>query len=169
MVKSMTKTQIRPGEVALDFDPATQSDASIAFIGHIRSEWAPGRCPPNIRTAREQGTGAWIDLDPRYAPGVQGLKVGQQMVLIYWMDHARRDLIIQNPRHADGVRGTFSLRSPLRPNPLALSNVKITAINMTTGRIDIDAIDCFDGTPLVDMKPWVPTIDMPSETAAADR
>lgn len=152
----------RPGEAELGFDPALKDDARLAFIGRIRTPWSRGNCPKNVSKARESGQGAWIDLHEGYAPGLQGLTVGQGLMLIYWMFEARRDLITQSPRHIDGARGTFALRSPNRPNPLALSAVTITGIDLSRGRIDIDAIDCFDGTPLVDMKPWLATIDMPA-------
>ena len=152
----------RPGESELGFDPADRDDARLAFIGRIRTPWSRGNCPKNVRLARQSGQGAWIELNPAYAAGVTGLEVGQGLVLIYWMNEARRDLITQSPGHVDGVRGTFALRSPNRPNPLALSAVTITGLDLDTGRIDIDALDCFDGTPLVDMKPWVATIDNPA-------
>lgn len=154
--------EIREGEVALSFDPAETADGPrVAFIGRIRTPWQPGDAPRNIARAREQGAGATVELAPDYAPGLAGLSVGQPVVLLYWMDRGRRDLIVQAPRHADAPRGTFALRSPVRPNPIALSTVRITALDRDAGVIGIDAIDCFDGTPLVDIKPWLETIDMP--------
>jgi tRNA (adenine37-N6)-methyltransferase len=66
---------------------------------------------------------------------------------------------VQVPRHSGKTHGTFSLRSPARPNPIALSVVRILKVDADTGRIDIDAIDCHDGTPLVDIKPYRPGID----------
>ncbi len=81
---------------------------------------------------------------------------------MYWMDRARRDLITQTPKHLENSRGTFSLRSPNRPNPVSLATVTITSLDIANGRIGIDAIDCFDRTPLVDIKPWLPSIDLPA-------
>ncbi|MDO6481558.1 SAM-dependent methyltransferase [Shimia thalassica] len=156
----MTHLEARAGEVELDFDPTTETDASVMFIGRIRSPWKRGDCPANIRKARERTCEAWIELDSRLVQGLNGLKVGQQIVLIYWMHETRRDIIVQSPRHSEGTRGVFSLRSPLRPNPLAMSSVRITSLDPDRGNVGIDAIDCFDGTPLVDIKPWVPTIDL---------
>jgi tRNA (Thr-GGU) A37 N-methylase len=68
---------------------------------------------------------------------------------------------VQNPRHADGPRGVFALRSPVRPNPIALGTVVITSLDRETGVIGIDAIDAFDGTPVLDIKPWIGTVDTP--------
>ncbi|SHI61793.1 tRNA-Thr(GGU) m(6)t(6)A37 methyltransferase TsaA [Shimia gijangensis] len=153
----------RPGEVELGFDPAERQDALVRFIGKLRTPWSEGNCPKNVRAARESGQSARIELEPDFAPGLEGVEVGQGVILIYWMNHARRDLIRQAPRHVEGTRGTFALRSPVRPNPLAMSAVRITGIDMENGVVEIDAIDCFDGTPLVDIKPWIPTVDMPAE------
>ena len=150
----------RPGEVVLPFDPAERADATLTFIGRIRSPWSPdGPHPKNVRAARETGQAARVDLDPAYLPGLLGLEAGRAVILVYWMDRARRDLVVQTPRHTDGPRGVFALRSPVRPNALAMATVRITA--MDAAGFAIDAIDCFDGTPLVDVKPWIETVDMP--------
>lgn len=153
--------EVRDGEVALDRDPAETADAGVVFIGHIRSPWSRGNAPKNIRAAREQMDGATIELSPEFAPALTGLEVGQPILVLYWMDDARRDLVIQAPRHVDAPRGTFALRSPNRPNPVALSAVRITALDLDKAVIGIDAIDCFDGTPVVDIKPWLETVDVP--------
>jgi len=152
---------VRPGEVTLPFDPAMRAEGAVTFIGRIRSPWAPGDCPKNIGRARESGKGAHIELADGYAQGLAGLGVGQAVILLYWMDQARRDIVVQRPRHVDGPRGVFALRSPVRPNPIAMCTTRITELDPQTGRIGIDAIDVFDGTPLVDIKPWIETVDLP--------
>ncbi len=152
----------RPGEIALDFDPGERMDGAVTFIGRIRSPWTDrATCPRNISAARASGQGARIELDPAYAAGLAGLAPGRHLMVLYWMDRARRDLIVQKPRHAEGPRGTFALRSPNRPNPVAMSAVTIRAIDPLAAVIEIDAIDCLDGTPLVDIKPWLPGVDTP--------
>ncbi|WP_068111488.1 tRNA (N6-threonylcarbamoyladenosine(37)-N6)-methyltransferase TrmO [Tropicimonas marinistellae] len=152
---------LRPGEECLPGGPTLQPEARLCFIGRVRTPWAPGDCPRNIGAARDSGEHARIELAEGYAKALTGLSVGQAVIVIYWMDRARRDLLIQAPRHADGPRGTFALRSPNRPNPLAMSTVEIRAIDLDAGILEIDALDCFDGTPIVDLKPWLPTIDAP--------
>lgn len=152
----------RPGEVLLSFDPGARADGSVSFIGTIRSPWGLDDCPKNIGRARETGRGAHIELTEGYRQGLLGLSVGQPVILLYWMDRARRDIIVQRPGHADGPRGVFALRSPARPNPVAMATVRITALDPDTGRIGIDAIDVFDGTPLIDLKPWLETVDLPA-------
>jgi tRNA-Thr(GGU) m(6)t(6)A37 methyltransferase TsaA len=154
----------RAGEEALGFDPADLSFAGVAAIGRIRSAWRAGDCPRNLRQARERGGGdARLEIDAPYRPGLAGLAEGQWIWLLAWYGDRRRDLIVQAPAHAEGPRGTFALRSPVRPNPVALQLVRITTLDAETGRLEIDATDAFDGTPLLDIKPWLDTVDRPPE------
>ncbi len=156
---------LRPGEIPLPGGLGPAADAGLHFIGRIRTPWARGDCPRNIAAARAQMSGARIELDPRLAPALTGLRSGQPVLLLYWMHHARRDLLLQAPKHVDAPRGTFALRSPNRPNPIAASSVLLTAVDVTAATLEIDAIDCFDGTPLLDIKPWIETVDMPPDRA----
>ena len=153
--------EVRPGEVLLPGGIGETTDAGVVFIGRIRTPWKRGDCPKNIRAAREQMDGARIELDPRFAIALRGLEPGKPVVLLYWMHNARRDLVVQAPGHVDAPRGTFALRSPNRPNPIASSAVIVTAVDPETATVEIDAIDCFDGTPLLDIKPWIETVDIP--------
>lgn len=157
----MTKFEKREGEIALSFDPAqTASDGAIVFIGKVNTAWKErSDCPKNLVQARERGVGATIVLDEVWRPGLAGLEVSSHVIVLYWMHEARRDLIVQNPRHRDEPTGVFSLRSPVRPNPIALAIVKVLGVDQAAGTIKIDAIDCLDGTPVVDIKPYLKTID----------
>ena len=65
-----------------------------------------------------------IELDARWLQGLRGLETSSHVVVLYWMDKARRDLVLQAPRHYAEQRGTFALRSPVRPNPIAMSVVR---------------------------------------------
>jgi tRNA-Thr(GGU) m(6)t(6)A37 methyltransferase TsaA len=153
---------LRPGEVALPFEPATECGAGVAFIGRIRSPWPKhGSCPKNLREAQEQAPHVVVELDRRYWAGLDGLSLDVPLVLLYWMDAARRDVIVQRPRHLDRLVGVFGLRSPARPNPVAMAVVSLRAIDPVAGTLTVDAIDCYDGTPLLDIKPWLPSVDIP--------
>ena len=152
---------LREGEIALPFDPAEQAgDARLVFIGRIRSPWRDrATCPHNLREARERGGGGWLEIDPPYRPGLAGLDGKSHLVLLYWLDQARRDVIVARPRRADHSSGVFALRSPVRPNPIGLAVSRVVELDAATGRITIDAIDCLDGTPLLDVKPYLATVD----------
>ncbi|MGG7567434.1 SAM-dependent methyltransferase [Rhodovulum sp. DZ06] len=157
---------IREGEERLGFDPAARGDASIAFLGRIRTPWSKGDCPKNIARARETGQGARVELLPECEALLTGLAPGRWVMLLYWMDRAERDIAVQRPGHVDGPRGCFAIRTPARPNPISMACVQVTGIEGTT--LHIDAADCFDGTPLVDIKPWLPTVDAPPGAASGD-
>src|ERR1700732_4720536 len=98
---------IRPGEIAVDL-PA-HYDAALYFIGRIRTPWQRrDDCPKN---GRESDAVCTVELDPRWVAGLQGLETVSHVLLLYWMDQARRDLLVQAPRHYAAQRGTFALRS----------------------------------------------------------
>lgn len=71
--------------------------------------------------------------------------------VLYWMHHARRDLVLQTPFSSRRTTGTFALRSPVRPNPITSSIVRLIAIDGTN--LQVRRLDCLDGTPLIDLKP----------------
>jgi tRNA-Thr(GGU) m(6)t(6)A37 methyltransferase TsaA len=165
MTSAPPKSDIRPGEVTLDHDLTPQGDLTLTVIGHIRSPWSKGNCRKNLRGARAKGGGFSIEIAAPYRPGLSGLTAADAIVVLYWMDAAQRDLIVQSPAHRDGPVGTFALRSPARPNPIAMAVVGMLEIDVTTGALQIDAIDAFEGTPVLDIKPWLASVDMPSTTA----
>jgi tRNA-Thr(GGU) m(6)t(6)A37 methyltransferase TsaA len=143
---------IRSGEIATAL-PET-FDAGIYFIGRIRTPWKTrADCPKN---ARESGAVCTVELDPRYAAALEGVETCTHLVLLYFMDQARRDLVVQVPRHG-ARRGTFALRSPVRPNPIAMSVVRLAGIDGT--QLSVVGLDCLDGTPLIDIKPYFASVD----------
>ena len=143
---------IRPGEIAVAL-PDT-FDAGIYFIGRIRTPWMRrDDCPKN---ARGSDATCSIELDPRYAAALDGVASCTHLVVLYFMHQARRDLLVQAPRHGER-RGTFALRSPVRPNPIAMSVVRLTRIEGT--KLSVVGLDCLDGTPLIDIKPYFASVD----------
>jgi tRNA-Thr(GGU) m(6)t(6)A37 methyltransferase TsaA len=146
-------SDVRQGEVACDLPGAF--DAGIYFIGRIRTPFKTRQdCPRN--TAQSDAVGR-IVLDQRYAAGLKDLKFYSHAILLYWMDQARRDLIEQVPAHLGHPRGTFALRSPVRPNPIALAVVEVLGVEGST--LTVRNIDCVDGTPLLDIKPYFASTD----------
>jgi tRNA-Thr(GGU) m(6)t(6)A37 methyltransferase TsaA len=152
----------RPGEVALPFDPGAAGPLTLHPIGRVHSPWSPGDCPKNLREARERGGSFALEIEADFRAGLAGLAPGDAVVLLYWTGLARRDLIVQAPAHAPAPRGVFALRSPARPNPVALAVTRITTLDAARGRVGVEALDAFDGTPLLDIKPWLPSVDVPS-------
>ncbi len=157
--------ELREGEIRLGFDPAEQpSEGHLVSIGTVRSPWKDrADCPKNMRQARERSQTASVLVNEPYRPGLSGLEAGAPLVLLCWLGHAPRDLIVQKPRHAEVPRGTFSLRSPARPNPIGLHVVRLLSIDHGTGELVIDAIDVLDGTSVIDIKPWYASTDIAAE------
>ena len=144
---------IRDGEVAIALPRAF--DAGLFYIGRIRTPWTRrDDCPKN---ARESDAVCTIEVDERYAPALAGVESCTHLLVLYWMHQARRDLVLQVPRHYGQQRGTFALRSPVRPNPIAASVVKLVAIE--GARLSVIGLDCLDGTPLLDIKPYFASTD----------
>lgn len=140
---------VRDGEIAVAL-PGT-FDASLYFIGRIHTPWKRREdCPKNRRQTDSVCT---IAVDPRWQQALLGIETCSHLIVLYWMDKARRDLVVQVPRHSVNRRGTFALRSPVRPNPIALSVVRLIGIEGT--RISVVGLDCLDDTPLLDIKPYL--------------
>ena len=143
---------IRPGEIAVAL-PET-FDAGVYFIGRIRTPWKQrDDCPKN---ARGSDAACTIALDPRYTAALDGVASCTHIVVLYFMHEARRDLLVQAPRHGER-RGTFALRSPVRPNPIAMSVARLVRVEGTT--LTVVGLDCLDGTPLIDIKPYFASVD----------
>ncbi len=75
----------------------------------------------------------------------------ERLEVLYWLHRSRRDLVLQSPRNDGTTRGTFALRSPVRPNPIGTSIVKL--IGREGATLLVRGLDCLDGTPLLDLKP----------------
>ncbi len=123
--------------------------------------WSKGNSPKNLREARATGGCFTAGIDLPYRAGLQGLSAGDAIALLFWMDSSRRDLIVQSPAHRDGPIGTFALRPPARPNPIALAVVSLPTVEAARGLLTIDAGDALDGTPVLDIKPWIASVDVP--------
>ena len=84
-------------------------------------------------------------------PALKGVDFYSNLEVIYWLHQSRRDLVLQSPKNNKSTRGTFSLRSPVRPNPIGTSIVKLVGIEGNT--VLVRGLDCLDETPLLDIKP----------------
>lgn len=146
-------SDVRPGERAIALPELY--DAGIYFIGRIRTPFkSRDDCPKNSAQSRAVGR---VELDPPYAPALKDLEHYSHIHLLYWMHEARRDLVLQVPAHLGRPRGTFALRSPVRPNPIALATVELVKIEDLT--LVVRSVDCVDGTPLLDIKPYFASVD----------
>jgi tRNA-Thr(GGU) m(6)t(6)A37 methyltransferase TsaA len=120
-------------------------------IGVIRSTLKTrGEAP---KQGLEGAPDAWLDVSPFAAEGLDGLKVGDEIIVLTWLHQSRRETLKVHPR-SDPRRlltGVFATRSPDRPNPLGLHRVTVRSVE--SNRLRIGPIEVIDGTPVVDIKP----------------
>jgi tRNA-Thr(GGU) m(6)t(6)A37 methyltransferase TsaA len=120
-------------------------------IGRVISELTERSTAP--RQGDEGAPDTWIELAADVADGMRDLRVGQEVILVTWLDRTRRDVLLVHPRgrvHNPPV-GVFSTRSPDRPNPIGLHQVTILTIDGL--RIRVSNLEALDGTPVIDIKP----------------
>ena len=96
---------------------------------------------------------AWLEIDASAAPALEGLAVGDDLLVITWLHQARRDVLRVHPRGdaRNPLTGVFATRSPHRPNPIGLHQVTVRRIDGT--RLLIGPIEAIEGTPVLDIKP----------------
>lgn len=138
---------LRAGEIAVK--PPAAWDAGLTFIGRIRTPWTSRHdCP---RQGAHDGPVCTLELFEPWLAALSGVEAYEDLQVLYWMDRARRDLVLQSPANDGATRGTFSIRSPTRPNPIASSIVKLVSVDGAL--VKVRGLDCLDGTPLLDIKP----------------
>ena len=139
---------VRPGEICVPLPD--RQDGHLVFIGRLRTPFASrDQCPH--RGDAEEGPVCRVEIDEPWRAALAGIDGFEQLDLLYWMHLARRDLVTQTPRGSRPL-GTFALRSPVRPNPIALSRVRLLGVE--DGALLVRGLDCVDGTPLLDIKPY---------------
>lgn len=141
------ENEIRHAEVAVE--PPAATDAGLIFVGRIRTPWTSRLTAP--RQGRADGPVCRIEVLDPWVPALRGLEAYERIEVLYWLDRSRRDLVLQSPANDGSVRGTFSLRSPVRPNPIGTSIARLVGIENAS--VLVRGLDCLDGTPLLDLKP----------------
>lgn len=141
-------SDIRKGEIAVT--APVSEDASLQFIGKIHTPFTSRALCPR-QGDPETGPECQIEVHTKWAPALRGLERFGDIEVLYWLHQSRRDLILQSPRSDGATTGTFALRSPVRPNPIGLSRVRLLRVDGAV--LHVRGLDCLDGTPLVDLKP----------------
>lgn len=133
----------------------TASPLVLTPIGRIRT---PHRsletCP---RHGGDDQPPSVLELLPEYADALLGIEAASHLYIMYWLDQADRTTLLRKTPHDGVVRGVFAVRSPVRPNPLGLSVTRLISRNGTA--LTVGGLDCLDGTPLIDIKPYLPLYD----------
>ena len=119
-------------------------------IGRVESPLTDPALAP--RQADEGAPEAWLLFDPGVAEGLRGIRAGDEVLLLTWLDRARRDVLSVHPRGDPSrpLEGVFSTRSPHRPNPIGLHRVEVTRVDGL--RVRVRHLEAVDGTPIIDVK-----------------
>ncbi|MCC6203656.1 MAG: tRNA (N6-threonylcarbamoyladenosine(37)-N6)-methyltransferase TrmO [Hyphomicrobiales bacterium] len=141
------ENEIRNGEIAVAIPPP--DDAGLIFIGRIHTPWTSRLKTP--RQGRPDGPLCRIELFEPWVAALEGIERFERIEVLYWLHLSRRDLVRQSPANDGSARGTFSLRSPVRPNPIGTSIA--TLVQRDGAKLMVRGMDCLDGTPLLDLKP----------------
>lgn len=105
--------------------------------------------PKNYDESEHVGT---IEIYPQFVDGLEGIRIGDTIVVLFWLDRADRTVLRVHPRGDRSIpmRGVFSTRSPVRPNPIAVSELVVQEINKNI--LTVRGLDILDSTPLIDIK-----------------
>lgn len=141
------RNEMRPGEAAVTTPEST--DAGLFFIGRIHTPWTDRLACP--RQGRLDGPTCRIEVFKPWDLGLDGIQAYESIEVLYWLHESRRDIVKQSPKNDGNARGLFSLRSPVRPNPIATQLVKL--LRVEGSMLHVRGLDCLDGTPLLDLKP----------------
>ena len=122
----------------------------LHIIGMLHGDIASrDDAPKNYSESNRVGT---IEIFSQYTEGLEGIVPGQTIVVLFWLHEARRDILKVHPRgdKSRNLRGVFTTRSPIRPNPIAISELKVLAVK--DNFIEVSRLDILDGTPIIDIK-----------------
>ncbi len=150
---------------------------NLKAIGVIHT---PHRASPGtpVQAAAATGIPGRVEVLPEFAPGLKDLEGFERIWLVYWFDRAKPAELTVIPYLDSLSRGVFATRAPCRPNPIGLSCVRLLEVRQNV--LHVDGVDMLDGTPLLDIKPYIPAFDAleakrvgwlaeaPRQTAVAD-
>ena len=139
--------------------------AAIVYkpIGIIHSAYQKGQKSPPPQGIYEPDSVGYVDIYPEYSEGLKDLDGFSHLVLLFHFHLSTNYDLVCYPRGDNQLRGVFATRSPRRPNPIGCSVVELVKIEKT--RLFVKRVDMYDGTPLLDIKPYVPVFDEARELA----
>ena len=123
----------------------------VTPVGYVTSALRDLEAAP--RQADEGAPQAWLVFQKAVEEGLRNITPGDRLIVITWLDRARRDVLTVHPRGDLGrtPEGVFSTRSPHRPNPIGLHDVEVIAVE--GHRVQVRSLEAVDGTPIIDVKP----------------
>ena len=129
----------------------------LVVIGRVQSPLTDRDSAP--RQGDEGAPEAWLVFDAQFADGLDGIAAGDEMLVLTWLDRAAREVLRVHPRNDPNrpIQGVFNTRSPVRPNPIGLH--RVTVADVDGRRIRVRNLEALDGTPIVDLKPLLTSVE----------
>lgn len=126
-------------------------------VGRVASSLHDAASAP--RQGDEGAPAAWLVFDPQVERALREVRIGAELLVLTWLDRARRDVLAVHPRRDESrpETGVFSTRSPHRPNPIGLHRVRVLAVDGL--RVEVADLEALDGTPILDVKPVLGAVD----------
>ncbi len=126
-----------------------------------------------IGTVQRNGDRVWLQIEEPFRPGLKQLEHFSHVMVFWWADRfddepSRQTLQSRPPYAEEHLTGVFAMRSPYRPNPIAMTTCKLLASDEGTGVVEVSALDAFDGTRIVDLKAYFPVCDRVQEAHIPD-
>lgn len=122
----------------------------LRYIGIVHSDITNlGDAPKNYSESNRVGT---LEIFPEFLDALDGIEAGQTIVVLLWLHKSSRDVLKVYPRgdRSRGLQGVFATRSPVRPNPIAISEFKVLSIDCN--RVEVEGLDMLNQTPIIDIK-----------------
>ena len=132
------------------------SEFAYRTIGVVRSPFKEAKNAP-IQAVASRGTKGTVEINPEYIEGLRDLEGFSHIILLYHFNLVKKCSLLIKPFLDDNVHGVFATRSPGRPNPIGITTVRLRKIEKNI--LQIEDLDIVDGTPLLDIKPYIPKFD----------
>jgi tRNA-Thr(GGU) m(6)t(6)A37 methyltransferase TsaA len=136
---------------------ATIDSFMVRPIGYVQSAYSKTKDVPHTREAWTAGI-SHIRLLPKYAKGLGGLKGYSHIAVLFWVHRAKEWKMPKNHNKPPHIK-IFATRMPVRPNPIGMSVVELLKFSADSGKIIVKGLDALDGTPILDIKPYIPNFD----------
>jgi len=147
-------------------DTATLESFTVRPIGYVQSGYAKTNDVAHTHIGWTADT-SQIHLLPRYTKALGGLKGYSHIIVLFWVHKSKKWKMPKNHNKPPHVK-LFATRMPVRPNPIGMSVVELLDFSTDTGRITVKGLDALDGTPVIDIKPYIPNFDSYQKASVPD-
>jgi tRNA-Thr(GGU) m(6)t(6)A37 methyltransferase TsaA len=129
----------------------------LRVIGSVSSRLTDPRAAP--KQGDEGAPEATLEISAKFAPGLEGISVGDEVIVLTWLDRADREVLSVHPRDdlSNPETGVFVTRSADRPNPIGLHRARVLKVDRQ--QLRVDALEAIDGTPVLDIKPVLGAVE----------